>query len=52
MKCPLCQVEMRVIQSHEVEEGDKEYIEQDLACMNKSCSNYNTVVKTEKIPVD
>lgn len=48
MKCPLCQVEMRITQSRD----EEEYTEQDLTCVNKSCPNYNTVVETEKIPVD
>ena len=52
MKCPLCQVEMRITQSRKVEEDDKEYVEQDLTCMNKSCANYKTVVETTKTEID
>ena len=55
MKCPLCQVEMRITRSRNVVEHDdtpneetKLYIEQELSCLNKNCSNYNTVVQTVK----
>lgn len=55
MKCPLCQVEMKITQSRNVLENDdtpdaktRLYIEQDLTCINKSCANYNTVVETAK----
>ena len=46
MKCPLCQVELRIIKSRNVKEKDKEYLEQDLSCVNKQCKNYGSVVKT------
>ena len=53
MKCPLCQVEMRITRSRNVVENDttpnevtKLYIEQDLSCLNKQCANYKKVVKT------
>ena len=53
MKCPQCQVEMRISRSRNVVENDttpevatKLYIEQDLTCFNKQCSNYKKVVKT------
>jgi len=55
MKCPLCQVEMRISRSRNVVENDdtpdqdtKLYIEQELMCLNKSCSNYEQVVETVK----
>lgn len=60
MKCPLCQVEMRITRSRNVVENDdtpdkqtKLFVEQDLSCMNKSCKNYQTVVSTVKseIPI-
>ena len=53
MKCPLCRVEMRISRSRNVVENDdtpdtptKLYIEQDLTCLNKNCSNYEQVVET------
>jgi hypothetical protein len=53
MKCPLCQVELRITNSRNVVENDdtpdkptKLYVEQDLSCLNKKCVNYNTVVET------
>ena len=53
MKCPRCQVEMRITKARNVVEHDntpdedtKLYIEQDLSCMNKTCANYKTVVQT------
>ena len=45
MKCPLCQVEMRITHTHE----DEEKIEQEYTCKNKECPNYNTVVETQVI---
>ena len=55
MKCPLCQVEMRISRSRNVVENDdtpdqetKLYIEQELMCLNKNCSNYEQVVETVK----
>ena len=53
MKCPVCQVEMRISRSRNVVENDdtpdketKLYIDQDLMCLNKNCSNYEQVVQT------
>ena len=60
MKCPSCQVELRITRSRNVVEHDdtpneetKLFVEQDLSCLNKSCANYNTVVQTIKneIPI-
>ena len=60
MKCPLCQVELRITKSRNVLENDdtldvptKLFIEQDLSCMNKQCGNYGNVVETVKneIPI-
>ena len=60
MKCPLCQVELRITRSRNVVEHDdtpneetKLYVEQELSCLNKGCANYNTVVETIKneIPI-
>ena len=55
MKCPLCQVELRITRSRNVVEHDdtpdqatKLYVEQELSCMNKNCGNYKTVVHTVK----
>ena len=53
MKCPLCQVEMRITRSRNVVENDttpsvptRLFVEQDLSCLNKQCPNYKKVVKT------
>lgn len=53
MKCPLCQVEMRISRSRNVVENDdtpdektKLYIDQELMCLNKNCANYEQVVQT------
>lgn len=53
MKCPLCQVELRITKSRNVVENDdtpneptRLFVEQDLSCLNKSCAYYNTVVET------
>ena len=54
MKCPLCQVEMRITKSRYVVEDEEEvrlFIEQDMTCVNKYCSNYNTVVETTKTEI-
>jgi len=53
MKCPLCQVELRITASRNIVEHDdtpdeetKLYVEQDLSCLNKNCQNYKKVVQT------
>ena len=53
MKCPLCDVEMRITKLRNVVENDdtpdtptKLFVEQDLSCFNKDCANYNKVVDT------
>lgn len=60
MKCPLCQVELRITRSRNVVENDdtpdtatKLYIEQELSCLNRNCNNFNKVVETVKneIPI-
>ena len=55
MKCPLCQVEMRITRSRNVIENDdtpneetRLYVEQELTCLNKSCDNYEKVVETSR----
>lgn len=55
MKCPLCNVEMRIGQSRMVVENDdtpdiptKLFIEQDFICLNRDCANYETTVETTK----
>ena len=55
MKCPLCQVEMRISRSRNIVENDDTpdiptqlFIEQELSCMNKNCANYEKVVQTVK----
>ena len=53
MKCPKCQVELRIIHSRNVLENDdtpdvptKLFMEQDLTCLNKNCEDFETIVKT------
>ena len=53
MKCPLCNLEMRITKTRNILENDntpdaetKLFTEQDLSCMNKNCSNYEKVVMT------
>lgn len=55
MKCPLCQLEMRVVSHRNVIEHDNTpdeqtrlYTEYDLACMNRNCENYEKVLETER----
>lgn len=53
MKCPLCNVEMRITKFRNILENDntpdaetKLYVEQDLTCLNKECANYEKIVQT------
>ena len=53
MKCPLCNVEMRIMRSRNVVENDdtpeaetKLYVEQELSCLNTNCANYEKTVET------
>ena len=55
MKCPLCNLEMRITSTRNVVENDNTpdtptrlFVVQDLTCVNKQCSNYNTVVETSR----
>lgn len=50
MKCPLCDVEMRITNTKNVlrmiDNVPHLYVAQDLSCMNKQCGNYDKVVET------
>ena len=55
MKCPECQLELRITRSRNVVENDdtpneatKLFIIQELSCTNRNCGNYNKVVETVK----
>ena len=55
MKCPVCQVELRITNTHlEVENDDtpneqtRVFLYQDLTCKNRMCTNYDTVVDVAK----
>ena len=55
MQCPLCHVEMKITNSYIQLENDdtpdlptRVFIMQDLSCVNRECTNYNTVVETSK----
>ena len=58
MKCPLCQVEMRISKSRYILEDDdtpdrptKLYVVQNLSCVNKACENYDKDVETIKTEI-
>ena len=58
MKCPLCNTEAFIQASRHVIEGDNDsetetklFIEQDLVCRNKNCSNHGEIVKTIRHPL-
>ena len=53
MKCPLCNVELRIKVSRMLLENDdtpdvptKLFAEHQMTCLNKNCTNYETVVDT------
>jgi len=50
MKCPLCEIEMRITASRNIIKMEDDvphlFTEQDLSCLNEKCENYNTVVET------
>lgn len=50
MKCPLCQLEMRITKSRNIvdiiDNIPHLYLELDLTCFNKNCENYEKVVET------
>lgn len=53
MKCPLCNVELRIKVSRMLLENDdtpdvptKLYAEHQMTCLNKNCANYETTVDT------
>jgi len=52
MKCPLCNVELRITKCRNIVEYDEEthkpklFFEQDMSCLNKDCANYEQVVET------
>ena len=55
MKCPLCNVEMRITKVRNILEDDdtpdketKLFIIQELSCLNKDCPNNGQVVQTVK----
>ena len=52
MKCPLCQLELRVTRSRNIVEIIDNvphlYLEFDLSCLNKNCDNYEKVVETKR----
>lgn len=58
MKCPLCQVEMRIARSFNTVENDdtpdlptKLYVVQDMTCVKKDCENYEKTVDTIKTEI-
>lgn len=60
MKCPLCNLEMRIKRSRNIVENDdtpdiptRLYVVQDMSCMNRNCPNHDKTVDTVKneIPI-
>jgi len=60
MKCPLCNLEMRIIRTRNILENDntpdaetKLFVEQDLSCMNENCNNHKKIVETvrHEVPI-
>lgn len=58
MSCPKCGLEGRIASFKYVVEGDnsndeetKLFIEQEIKCANKNCTNYDKVYETLKNPV-
>ena len=56
MKCPVCQLELRIVRSRNVLENDdrpdattKLYVEQDMSCLNKECRNYQKIIDTVRL---
>lgn len=59
MLCPLCKIEMRINETRHVIKNDDTpdkptelYLEQDLVCRNKKCSNYGKVVQKIESPIE
>lgn len=52
MKCPICQVEMRISKSRNIVEIIDNvphlYLELDMSCRNKECKNYDKVVDKDR----
>lgn len=52
MKCPLCNTELRIKKSRNLVEIDGDtprlYIQFDMTCGNRNCSNYDTVLEQTK----
>ena len=50
MKCPLCQLEMRITKTRNiveiVEDVPHLYFESEFSCFTKGCENYEKVVET------
>ena len=52
MKCPKCEVEMRISKSQNVLKDNKLFRRLTFMCRNKECENYNKEVKTEELELD
>jgi len=52
MKCPRCNVEMRINGSGYVSNGGKLFKRLSYVCRNKECPNYGQLVKNDYIPLD
>lgn len=57
MKCPLCNLEAHIKASRYVVENDtnedetKLFLEQDIACMNSKCNNFQKIIHTFRNPI-
>ena len=49
MKCPKCEIEMRISKSQNVLKSGKLLRRLTFMCRNKECENYNKEVKTEEV---
>ena len=52
MKCPRCNVEMRINSSGYVMKDGKLYKRLGYVCRNKDCTNYGQLVKNDYIPLE
>lgn len=52
MKCPLCNVEMRIIKGGYVTNNGKLFSRQIYSCRNENCSNFGKTVKVVYNPLE
>lgn len=52
MKCPLCNIEERIVLNKNILKGDKLYRRMIFSCLNKECSNYNKELAKEDVELE